>query len=265
MVVELIKDQKPVNEVELSIIVPCLNEEGNVPLLVSRTLSMLDQLAIEGEIVLVNDGSTDKTGIRIDEQQKLDNRVLGIHHSTNQGIEGSWLSGINSVSGSLVCLIDGDLQNEPEDIADLYRSYISDSNSDVVQGVRCPVPGLSLQRPLHFSRGLNFLLNLCFRMQLRDNKSGFILCSKPVLLSILQHRFRYRYFHCFLSVAAVKKGYIIKEIDTVFHFRHSGDSFLPHVPLVAVLMVLYEIFKYRIEQIAYPAFDKSSLAKKVFK
>lgn len=228
--------------IELSVIAPCLDEEGNIDQLVSRTLHTFDTHGIRGQLVLVDDGSTDTTWARILACRANDARVVGVRHPTNQGIVSAWLTGLKASSGHRICLIDSDLQNRPEDIARLYMAHRKDE--DVVQGVRQPAAGMIR---VTFSRTLNKLLNTTFRTNLRDNKSGFLLCRREVLEHILSLRYGYRYFQSFVGVAAVACGYRIIEVDTVFDLRRHGESFLPRVPVLASSRILWELFKFRID------------------
>ncbi len=229
---------------DLSVIAPCLNEEENIDALVSRTITTFDSADISAELILVDDGSTDDTWQRIIDCCRRDRRVRGVKHTSNQGMESAWRTGIGSARGHLVCLIDADLQNRPEDIARLYVKCTQEQ-CDIAQAVRhsvhCP------RRCLIFSRGLNYLLNFTFRMHLRDNKSGFILASREALERILTHRFDYRYFQCFIGVAAKIRGYMVVEVDTYFDERHGGNSFLSKYPIGVCLRTLWELLKYRIE------------------
>lgn len=231
-------------EVRISAIAPCLNEEANVELLTRRTLAAFDSLAAPAELILIDDGSVDRTWALIQEAQERDGRVVGVRHTRNRGIEAAWRSGLAAASGELVCLIDADLQNRPEDICILY-DYFRRGTCDIVQAVRHPAR--EGERCHIFTRGLNFLLNLSFGTRLRDNKSGFLLGRRAALASILSHRFRYRYFQCFVGVAARTRGLTIGEVDTAFDLRHGGKSFLPQRPLRASLQVLWELVKFRTE------------------
>jgi phenylacetate-CoA ligase len=226
---------------ELSVISPCYNEEANLRALVNRLQSMFDAEKIVGEIVLVNDGSVDHTGTVVDLLAHEHSNVVAIHHSGNRGIEAGWKSGLGASHGKLVCLIDADLQNLPEDISRLYRE-IRESGADVVQGYRTPAKGAPKSRHI-FSKTLNAILNTSFGMHLRDNKSGFIICEPNVLGDILQHRGRYRYFQSLIMVAAAAKGYSIREIETVFDRRRGGTSFIPRVPVAFICYVLVDIIK----------------------
>ena len=227
----------------LSVIAPCLNEEANVDLLVQRTLAAFDALATGAEIILVDDGSTDRTWERIQDCGRRDPRVRGVRHERNRGMEAGWQSGLAASRGECVCLIDADLQNRPEDIALLYNAYLR-GWGDVIQAVRHAVA--SARHRCMFTRGLNWLLNSAFGMRSRDNKSGFILCRREVLADILRHRGRYRYYQSFIGAAAHVRGYRIGEVDTVFDGRHGGQSFLSR-PVRASLRILWELAKFRVE------------------
>ena len=228
----------------LSVIAPCCNEQGNIEPLVTRTLDVFDHLGISAELLLIDDGSKDRTWDAITEQAQRDDRVRGVRHDRNLGIEAAWKSGLHAARGELTCLIDSDLQNRPEDIAKLYKAYLRDV-PDMVQAVRHPASGAGR---LHlFSRGLNALLNLTFWMRLRDNKSGFVLCRRDVLSSVLQHRYGYRYFQSFIGVSAASMRLSITEVDTDFEPRHSGRSFLSRLPIAVSLRIVYELFKFRVE------------------
>ena len=237
-------------EVRLSVIAPCFNEEANVALLARRTLAAFDALAAPAELILVDDGSADRTWTRIEEAHERDARAAGVRHAQNRGIEAAWRSGLTVASGELVCLIDADLQNRPEDVCILY-DYFQRGSCDIVQAVRHPAR--NGERCHAFTRGLNLLLNVTFGTRLRDNKSGFLLCRRAALSSILAHRFRYRYFQCFVGVAARTRGLTIGEVDTAFDLRHGGKSFLSQRPVGVSLRVLWELVKFRAESSLFKA------------
>lgn len=203
-----------------------------------------------GELILVDDGSSDKTLDRIRHAASNDARVRGLCQGRNQGMVPAWKSGLAAAAGDLVCLIDSDLQNRPEDIGRLYEAYIRHS-FDMIQAVRHPA---SSGRRLHlFSRVLNLLLNTAFMMWARDNKSGFVLCRRQTMAAILRHRFTYRYFQCFIGVSASSRGFSIGEIDTVFDERRSGCSFLSRLPLLVSLRTGWELLKFRVESLIFAA------------
>ena len=210
---------------ELSVIAPCFNEADNLRDLVGRTLRVFDTKEINGELILVDDGSEDRTSEVMREQAQLHpGRIKPIMHGANRGIEAAWRSGLEASQGVYTCLIDADLQNQPEDIYRLYRE-IKFSRVDLVQGTRSHIGRLTDSRLL-LSLGLNWLLNTCFRMRARDNKSGFVLCRREVLAEVLRHQHRYRYFQTLITVAAKARGFRIREVETLFESRIHGRSFM---------------------------------------
>jgi len=230
--------------VALSVIAPCLNEEGNVDILCDRVLAVFDAMGISGQLVLIDDGSTDRTWLLIERRVAIDARVHGVRHESNRGIVAGWRSGLSAARGELVCLIDSDLQNPPESIESLYRRYQA-GGVDLVQGTRIPEDYVLTR--LALSKGLNFVLNRVFGMRLRDNKSGFVLSLPSVLRDALDCRGHYRFAQCFIAVFAHARGYRIGEVDTPFHPRRAGESFLSNLPFRVVLRILQEIARARLE------------------
>src|SRR4051812_47589565 len=101
---------------ELSIIVPCLNEEANLPELVRRIGEVLrhDPDALTGELILVDDGSTDNSPAVMAELASKYPFVRPQRHPHNRGIAAAWKTGVAAARGHLCCLIDADLQYQPE-------------------------------------------------------------------------------------------------------------------------------------------------------
>jgi phenylacetate-CoA ligase len=210
---------------QLSVVAPCYNEELNIPELARRVLATFERGEIEGELILVDDGSRDRTADKIRELEKAHpGRVVGRFHGVNRGMANAWKTGVAAASAPLVAVIDADLQYQPEDLLRLRRELLEHS-VDVVQGFRSPV-GRARDTRYSLSRGLNYLLNTTFNMALRDNKSGFVMCSKEVMQDLLTYKGSYYYWQSFIMVAAHAKGYSYKEIETLFEDRRAGVSFL---------------------------------------
>jgi phenylacetate-CoA ligase len=218
---------------QLSVIAPCYNEARNLPEFVTRLARVFEKKGIEGEIVLVNDGSRDDTGAVIDRLAAEHACVVGVHHEQNRGIAAAWDTALESACGEYACLIDADLQYLPEDVWRLFRE-IQFSHADLVQGCRSSVGRLRDSRFL-LSKGLNFMLNALFGMRLRDNKSGFVIARRETMQDVLHRRYRYNYFQTFITVSAHAKGYSVREIETLFESRLLGQSFIPRLPMRIVL------------------------------
>jgi phenylacetate-CoA ligase len=216
---------RPSRAYELSVVVPCFNEELNVPELTARVLHTFDMGRLAGELVMVDDGSRDGTRRVIEEQMRLHpERVVGQFHVKNSGMAAAWRTGVDAARGANVATIDADLQYQPEDLLRLYRTLL-ESSVDIVQGFRSSVGRLRDGRFV-LSRGLNVILNGAFGMHLRDNKSGFVCCAKEVMQDLLRYKGSYSYWQSFIMVAAHSKGYSYREIETLFEDRKQGQSFL---------------------------------------
>lgn len=226
---------------ELTVIAPCFNESLNLIELTERLLKVFEKKKINGQIILVNDASLDNTGEIIDDLAKRNKNIIACHQERNKGIVEGWRTGLKSSGGVFVCLIDSDLQNLPEDVWRLYQE-IRFSNADIVQGWRNHIGKLKNSR-YFLTRGLNFVLNLIFGMSSKDNKSGFVVCRREVLEDILNHRFSYRFYQTFITIAAKYKDYSVREIETLFQNRVYGKSFISSFGIKETFFTLVDIFK----------------------
>jgi len=231
---------------ELSVLAPCYNEEANLSELARRVGEVFRAGGIaSGELVLVDDGSQDGTWSVIRGLAREHAFVVGRRHAANRGISAAWRTALAASCGRLVCLIDADLQNRPEDILRLLRE-LEGGKVDLVQGWRSTV-GRPRNARYWCSRGFNLLLNAAFSMDLRDNKSGFILCPREVLDDLLGHRGRYFYWHPFIMVAAHHKGYAWSQVETLFGSRRAGKSFLPDLPFATIAQTLVDVGRALVE------------------
>jgi polyisoprenyl-phosphate glycosyltransferase len=113
---------EPPGEVLLSVVVPALNEEENLDQLWSRLRPVLDAVG-DGEIIIVDDGSTDATWSEIVRLGAADPRVRGVRLSRNFGHQAALTAGMAHARGQTVCFIDADLQDPPELIEQLLEQW----------------------------------------------------------------------------------------------------------------------------------------------
>lgn len=236
---------------ELSVIVPCYNEELNLPELCERLVATFAVGGFRGEAVLVDDGSKDGTaGVIRQMMERYPGEVAGCFHGTNKGIAAGWKTGVAAARGKLCATIDADLQYQPEDLLRLRRA-LYEYSVDVVQGWRSATGRRKDQR-WYYSRGFNHLLNGVFSMRLRDNKSGFVMAPREVLADVLTHRGTYHYWQSFIMVAAHAKGYSYREVETIFEERRQGVSFLEKAALKASVRSMKDVavaaWEYRLSQ-----------------
>ncbi len=231
--------------IELSVLVPCLNEEANIPELVTRVGEVFRVGGFSGELVIVDDGSTDSTWATIEAAASHHPFVIARRHPQNAGIAAGWKTAVSAARGRLVATLDADLQYQPEDLLRLYREH-EESGVDIIQGWRSPV-GRRKDPRYYYSRGLNVILNTAFGMDLRDNKSGFVLCAREILEDLLSYRGQYAYWQSFILVAAHHKGYSYKQVETLFERRRAGKSFLDNAPVKAVAKSFVDVARAVVE------------------
>ena len=123
----------------LSVLLPCYNEENQLPLTIKTLQEILEDLRVknyfqEYEIIFVDDGSTDQSWAVLSEHAANNSSIKALRLSRNFGKESAWLAGINNVHGDCAILLDCDLQHPPRYFAtmiDLWRE-----GYDVVEGVK---------------------------------------------------------------------------------------------------------------------------------
>ena len=120
--------------VELSIVVPIFNEEQNLPELHRRLSDAARAITPSYEIVFVNDGSRDESRSILQILSQRDEHVYYIHFSRNFGHQIAVTAGLDRCRGKSVVIIDGDLQDPPEVIPELYKKH--KSGYDVVYARR---------------------------------------------------------------------------------------------------------------------------------
>ena len=107
------------------VIILAYNEEGSLAQVVEMTVQVLQEIASTFSILIVNDGSTDRTGRIADEFQVKDARIRVIHHENNKGIGYGLLTGYSRADGEIVGMIPADGQFNPDDLRIIAR-YVPD-------------------------------------------------------------------------------------------------------------------------------------------
>ncbi len=127
--------------IKFSVVIPIHNEEENIPELYRRLVAVLEQVCTdEGfsteqlEIVMVDDGSTDTSWLLLQKIHEKDKRMKGVRFSRNFGHHIALSAGIDHADGENVILMDGDLQDVPEEIPKMYHEL--KKGYDLVYGIR---------------------------------------------------------------------------------------------------------------------------------
>ena len=120
--------------IEISVVVPLLDERENVGTLHRRISGAMAEARISGEIVLIDDGSRDGTGAMIDALAQDDPRVVAVHLTRNFGHQAAVSAGIDQARGRAVIVLDADGQDPPELIGEMVRLWRT--GVDVIFAVR---------------------------------------------------------------------------------------------------------------------------------
>ena len=126
------RTQKGENKL-LSVIIPSYNEEGNVVRAADEVSQLLEDNAIDYELVFVNDGSSDKTWEMINGLAQSRQHIVGVNFSRNFGKESAIFAGLEVAKGDACVLLDCDLQFPPEVIIEMYNIW-KNNDVDIVEG-----------------------------------------------------------------------------------------------------------------------------------
>lgn len=202
----------------LSVFFPCINEEGNVENTVAKTEVVLKKLKIQYEIIIVNDGSTDKTGQIAEGLAKKNPHIKVIHHPKNLGYGEALKSGFYNASFDTIVYTDGDGQF---DFAEVTKFLEKIQESDVVIGYRMKRQDSFLRKL--FGKGWRLTLLTIFGLTLKDVDCGFKMLRRAVLEKIphLESQ-RGAMINAELAIKAKKAGFKISEVGVNHYPRISG-------------------------------------------
>lgn len=168
---------------KLSLVVPCHNEAENLRELHAQTLGAFDSLGSFStlELVLVDDGSTDRTMAVARQLAEADSRVRVVSFSRNFGKEAAMLAGLRAARGDAVVIMDADLQHPPELIPDLVKAHEEGNHQVVAVRDRKGDPWLRTQLSRAFYRVVGRLMDV----QLQDGAGDFRLLSRKAVDAVL--------------------------------------------------------------------------------
>lgn len=199
---------------ELSIIITVMNEEENIKPLLESIRGTLT--GIDYEVILVDDGSTDKT-----KQQVLNNadeRVMLVELRKNYGQSTAMTAGIDYSSGKYIALLDGDLQNDPSDIPGML-DLLKREDWDVVAGNRKNRKDGFILRKIP-SKIANALIRRMTGVYIKD----YGCTLKVFRREIAEELNLYGELHRFIPVIAKMQGARITQVDVKHHPRKFGKS-----------------------------------------
>jgi glycosyltransferase involved in cell wall biosynthesis len=219
----------------ISVFFPCYNEQDNVKRVVSRAVEVLEEMGADFEVIIVNDGSADKTGDVADSIAAADKRVRAVHHPQNRGYGAAVQSGIRNAKKELVFFTDGDGQF---DIGEINLLLPLIKQNDIVCGYR-------LNRKDPFIRKLNGwlwtkLVCMLFGMRIRDIDCAFKLFRREVFDG-MKLSSAGALISAEILARATRHGYKIAEVGVHHYPRTAGKQ--TGANLKVILRAFKELFK----------------------
>lgn len=199
---------------ELSVVITVMNEEENIQPLLEKVAGALAD--IDFEIVLVDDGSTDKTKAEI--LKHGSDRTVLVELRKNYGQSTAMMAGIDNTTGRYIALLDGDLQNDPTDIPSMLE-LLKREDWDVVAGNRKNRQDGMLLRKIP-SKIANALIRRMTGVYIRDYGCTLKVFKRDIATELGL----YGELHRFIPVLAKMQGARITQVDVKHHSRQFGKS-----------------------------------------
>ena len=202
---------------DISVVVPVLNEEESLPILHQRLTEALAGTGYSYEIIIVDDGSTDRSFEIMQELQARDEHLRVVRFRRNYGQTAAFSAGFDRARGDVVITIDADLQNDPADIPALMDKMAE--GYDVVSGWRVDRKDRFLDRRLP-SIVANSMIRWTTGVDIHDNGCSLKAYRREVLKDVRL----YGEMHRFLPALAYGAGGRVAEIPVQHHPRRYGTA-----------------------------------------
>ena len=203
---------------EISIIIPLMNEEENVPDLISRLQECMKASGRAYEVLIIDDGSTDRTWELLKRFRDKDSKIRLVRFRRNFGQTAALKAGFDLAKGQIVVTMDGDLQNDPADIERLIV-HLKEGDYDIVSGWRYPRkdPFLSRRLPSMIANGI---ISLSTKVKLHD----YGCTLKAFRAEVAKNLDLYGEMHRFIPAIASWMGVTVSEVKVNHLPRKRGKS-----------------------------------------
>lgn len=213
---------------ELSVFFPAYNEEKNIKETVLRAAKILPKIASKYEIIIVDDGSTDKTGEIAERLAKEKEFVKVVHHRPNRGYGAALKSGFSESRYSWVAFTDADGQF---DFSEIERFLPLTNKADLIWGYRLKRADSLIRRFGAFV--WDFLAQVLFGLNVRDYSCGFKLIKKRVFEEVQPLTAEEKVTQIELLVKARRLGFKFAEVGVSHHPRKFGQQTGANIKVVA--------------------------------
>jgi dolichol-phosphate mannosyltransferase len=189
----------------LSLIIPIFNEENLIDELVKRTIVAIESFTSDYEVIFVDDGSTDDSLNKILSCQQKNKTIKILSLSKNFGHQAAYTAGLEHAKGDIIAMMDGDLQDPPERLSEMYIK-IQKEDFDIVSGKKTGRKG---------NKGRNLyavLFHLFFRNigEIKDmeNSGNYSMMTRKALDALLSMKEKVRYLPGLRTFIGFRQGYV---------------------------------------------------------
>jgi glycosyltransferase involved in cell wall biosynthesis len=215
----------------LSLVFPAFNEAENLPELLESAISIGEALALDFEIVIVDDGSRDRSAEFLAISSSRDPRIRAVQHAAKRGYGAALRSGLREARGDLVFFSDADLQF---DLAEIRRLLEHAGDFDIVAGYRSPRRDRWIRRVIAWVWG--GLVRLLFDLPIRDIDCAFKVFRREVLDAIPIESIG-AFVNTEILARAHAAGFAIKQIPVSHRRRRSGRQSGAHPRVIARALI----------------------------
>lgn len=202
---------------EITIVIPLMNEEENVPDLISHLQECMKHSGRSYEVLIIDDGSTDRTWELLKRSREKDERIRLIRFRRNFGQTAALKAGFDLARGRIIVTMDGDLQNDPADIEKLVLHL--EQGYDIVSGWRYPRKDPFLSRRLP-SIIANWIISLSTKVKLHD----YGCTLKAFRAEVAKNLDLYGEMHRFIPALSSWMGVAVSEVKVNHLPRKKGKS-----------------------------------------
>ncbi len=200
----------------LSLVIPVFNEESLIDELVQRTKEAIESFVVDYEVIIVDDGSTDNSLEKLLKWHKSDKRIKILTLSKNFGHQAAYTAGLEHAKGDIVAMMDGDLQDPPELLSEMYDKILKE-DYDIVSGKKTGRKG---------KRGRNayaVMFHLLFRnigdIKHMENYGNYSMMKRKAVDALLSMKEKVRYLPGLRTFIGFRQGYV----EFVREDRFRGD------------------------------------------
>lgn len=239
-------DQAPT----LSLVIPAYNEEENIPTLLQRVEQSLQRTGLSFEVLIVDDGSSDKTPALLAEAQRSRPWLRVLRMRKNSGQSAAFEAGFAAAAGQIIATIDADLQNDPEEIPRLIP-LLEEQKVDMITGWRKDRQDTPFRR--WQSRQANRIRNWISKETVNDSASSLKIyrahCVKGMKLFNGAHRF--------FPTLVKMRGYTVFETPVKHSHRFAGTAkygfrnraLRAFIDLLAVRWMKERVLRYQADEV----------------